>query len=359
MSFIDRRTVCVLTTILVFAGVLAMMWLARRTLIVFLFAILFAYVLEPVVAWFERRSGWSRPRAIAVVYLAALVIVGGTLLVTVPRLVDEGQRAAGVLPGVVSQIGSGKIAWTVGGQHGWSYTTQTRLEHLIAAHRDDIVSAAQSGGTHAAAIGANIGWLFLIPILAIFLLKDKTAFGDALLDQIDSDRQRAFARSVLDDLDRMLAQYIRAQLLLAIFATVAYTVFLFAMRFPYAWVIGATAGVLEFIPFVGPAITAIVIGAVGFFSGYPHWLIVLAFVGVWRVVQDYVNTPYVMSEGLELHPLAAIFGILVGGEIAGIVGMFLSVPVIAALRIVWHHWRLHGALNGTRPRVDELRAVER
>jgi predicted PurR-regulated permease PerM len=75
-------------------------------------------------------------------------------------------------------------------------------------------------------------------------------------------------------------------------------------------------------------------------SGNIAWAVglVLVFVGVWRLIQDYVNTPYFMSEGLELHPLAAIFGILVGGEVFGIPGMFLSIPVIAGLRIVWHTW---------------------
>ncbi|PYS25101.1 MAG: hypothetical protein DMG11_23575 [Acidobacteria bacterium] len=59
---------------------------------------------------------------------------------------------------------------------------------------------------------------------------------------------------------------------------------------------------------------------------------------VWRGVQDYVNTPYVMGEGLDLHPLLAIFAILVGGEVAGVTGIYLSIPVVAALRILWLNW---------------------
>ena len=137
----------------------------------------------------------------------------------------------------------------------------------------------------------------------------------------------------------MLAQYIRAQLILAALAMVAYITFLSIVRFPYSLVLGVIAGVLEFIPFVGPAITAVLLAGIGFFSGYPHWILVLVFVGVWRLIQDYINTPYFMSEGLQLHPLAAIFGILVGGEVFGIAGMFLSIPVIAGLRIVWHNWQ--------------------
>jgi predicted PurR-regulated permease PerM len=75
-------------------------------------------------------------------------------------------------------------------------------------------------------------------------------------------------------------------------------------------------------------------------TGYTHWVVVLAFLILWRGIQDYVTSPYLMGRGLQLHPLAVIFGVLVGGEVAGVVGLFLSVPVMASLRIIWKAWRL-------------------
>ncbi len=74
---------------------------------------------------------------------------------------------------------------------------------------------------------------------------------------------------------------------------------------------------------------------------YPHWLILLIFLGVWRMVQDYVISPRIMGRSMELHPLAAIFGVLAGGEIAGVLGIYLSIPIMASLRIVWRRWRLY------------------
>lgn len=344
MSLIDRRTLSILFTTLLFTGVIALIYAARRTVLVFLFALLFAYLLEPAVNRVQAWFGGSRTRATALTYVAILVVLGAAIAIAVPRLVQDGSRAATALPALVEQVGNGKIAWQLGSQHGWSYATEARVERLIADHRESIVAAVRDAGARAGEIGANAGWLVLIPILALFLLNDKEGIADAALGLVDDGPKRAFVRNVFDDLDRMLAQYIRAQLVLAALATIAYTTFLLIVRFPYALALGVTAGVLEFIPFVGPAITAVALVAIGFFSGYPHWLLVLAFVGAWRLVQDYVNTPRVMGEGLELHPLAAIFGILAGGEVAGIAGMFLSIPVIAALRIVWHNWRVHGRL---------------
>jgi predicted PurR-regulated permease PerM len=68
---------------------------------------------------------------------------------------------------------------------------------------------------------------------------------------------------------------------------------------------------------------------------------VLLFLGVWRLIQDYAVSPRIMGKSMELHPLAAIFGVLAGAEIAGVLGVYLSIPVMASLRIVWRRWRLY------------------
>ena len=75
--------------------------------------------------------------------------------------------------------------------------------------------------------------------------------------------------------------------------------------------------------------------------GFPHWLALIVFLGVWRLIQDYVTSPRIMGHSMELHPLAAIFGVMAGGEVAGILGIFLSIPVMASLRIVFRRWRLY------------------
>ena len=74
---------------------------------------------------------------------------------------------------------------------------------------------------------------------------------------------------------------------------------------------------------------------------YPHWLLLLLFLAAWRLVQDYLVSPRIMGEKMELHPLAAIFGVLAGGEIAGVLGVYLSIPVMASLRIVFRRWRIY------------------
>jgi len=189
---------------------------------------------------------------------------------------------------------------------------------------------------------AKQAWLLVIvPLLSIFFLKDGRGFSQILLDLVQSRPQRELLQGVLSDLNQMLAHFIRAQLSLAALTLVMYSAVLGTMRMPYALVLGTLGGLLEFIPVVGPLVAALVIVSVALLTGYPHWLGLIIFLGIWRLIQDYVSSPRIMGHSMELHPLAAIFGVMAGGEVAGILGIFLSIPVMASLRIVFRRWRLY------------------
>src|SRR5262249_14386345 len=140
---------------------------------------------------------------------------------------------------------------------------------------------------------------------------------------------------------QMLADFIRAQLTLAAFSWIAYTSFLGLMKVNYALMLGTAGGILEFVPVVGPLTAGVLIMGVALLTGPTHWLPILLFLLGWRLIQDYVVTPRIMGRSVELHPLAAIFGVLAGGEIAGVLGVYLSIPVMASLRIVWRRWRMY------------------
>jgi predicted PurR-regulated permease PerM len=88
---------------------------------------------------------------------------------------------------------------------------------------------------------------------------------------------------------------------------------------------------------VGPFAGAAIILVVAALGGFHHILWLIAFLGAFRVVQDYVLSPNLLSEGMELHPLLVIFGVLAGASIGGVAGSFLSVPLLASLRIVFKH----------------------
>ena len=142
------------------------------------------------------------------------------------------------------------------------------------------------------------------------------------------------ARRVLQRADTVLAKYIRAQLALAGLSFGFYSVSMLILRFPYAIALGALGGALEFLPAVGWIVSALVILMVGFLV-HSHWIWMAGLLVGWRLVLDYAISPRIMSKNLQLPPLTVIFALMVGGQVGGIAGVYLSVPIVAVLRIVW------------------------
>ncbi len=339
MLLTDGRTARVLVTALLFALLLGFLYAARQTLIAFLFAIFFAYLMSPLVSHLEKVLH-GRGRAIAVIYVLLLGLVVLFFVSTGPRIARESARLGQSLP-ALSRLSSGQIAEQLGQQHGWNGRIVDLVRDYLASHSDEIVNMAQAATLRVADVAKQAWLLFVVPLLSIFFLKDGEAFSHILLDLVQSRPQRELLQGVLSDLNQMLAQFIRAQLILAALTLVAYSGFLSAMRVPYSLVLGTIGGLFEFVPVVGPFFAALLIIGVSLLVSYPHWLVLVIFLGAWRMIQDYVSSPRIMGRSMELHPLAAIFGVMAGGEVAGILGIFLSIPIMASLRIVFRRWRLY------------------
>ena len=340
MLLADSRTARVLVTVLLFALGLGFLYVARATLIAFLFAIFFAYLMSPAVAHLERLlkgRGW----AIAVIYTALIAIVIIFFVLVGPKVTREGARLGQSVPELLTKLSSGEIATQIGADHGWSKATTDFVQSFLMSHKDDITQLAQRIGLRVADVAKQAWLFFVVPLLSILFLKDGRAFSDFLLSTIQSRPQREFLENVLNDLNQMLAHFIRAQLTLAALTLVVYSAFLAIMGVQNPLALGMLGGMLEFVPVVGPLVAAITIVAVALLMSYQHWLVLIVFLGIWRLIQDYVSSPRIMGESMELHPLAAIFGVMAGGEVAGILGVYLSIPVMAALRIVFRRWRLY------------------
>lgn len=340
MLLTDSRTARALITVLLFALALGFLYVARATLIAFLFAIFFAYLMSPLVSRLEKILR-GRERAIAVIYALLLVLVVVFFVAVGPKVTREGAKLGQSLPTVLTQLSSGQIAQQLGAEHGWSKKSTELAQSFLVSHSDEITQVAQRVGLRVADVAKQAWLFFVVPLLSIFFLKDGRAFSDFLLSAVQSRPQREFLENVLNDLNQMLAHFIRAQLTLAALTLIMYSAVLGIMGVPYALVLGTLGGVLEFVPVVGPLAAAVVIVGVALLMSYKHWLILIIFLAIWRLLQDYVSSPRIMGESMELHPLAAIFGVMAGGEVAGILGIYLSIPVMAGLRIVFRRWRLY------------------
>ena len=156
----------------------------------------------------------------------------------------------------------------------------------------------------------------------------------------------------LGEVNTTLAFFIRAQLVASVYIGVVCTIGFVALRVPYALVLGGATAVLELFPFVGP-VTALV--AATLFASTRSMglaLAVLVFLGVLRVVHDYIVYPRLIARGIKLHPLAIMLAVLCGSTLFGFLGLFLAIPVTAILSIGYRYVRLHFGSDRPRLRAD-------
>jgi predicted PurR-regulated permease PerM len=190
--------------------------------------------------------------------------------------------------------------------------------------------------------------VIIVPILSFFFLKDGRRIRDYAVELIGDGPRRELLEDVLADVNLLLAQYMRALLTLCSATFITYSIFFSILRVPYAILLAALAFGLEFIPMIGPLTASVIILTVAGLSG-ASVLGVLIFLAAYRMFQDYFLSPHVMGTGLELHPLAILFGVFAGAEVAGIAGAFLSVPTLALVRIFYVRLRKARVQSKLRP----------
>jgi predicted PurR-regulated permease PerM len=340
IKLFDKRTAQALFTALVFGLCLLFLYSAWRAIIAFLFAIFFAYLLEAPVSRLEKWFRGSRGAAIAAVYAIFTVGLVVLFLLVGPSIMDEAQKLTHQAPALMDRLVSGNLVKQLGAQHGWSEQTMDRVDSFLHEHRGELTATLQNIILRAVKSLQNMWWLVLVPILAVFFLKDGRRFAEVIINSVEDRGNRKLVAATVEEMNLMLGHFIRAQLTLAALAMLVVTFYLWVTGVPYAFALGPAAGALEFIPVVGPVIGGLLVLGVAFTAGYNHVFWLLLFLLLWRGVQDYVTSPRIMGSTLELNPLLVLFGVFAGGEVAGVIGVFLSIPVLATLRILWHTWQL-------------------
>lgn len=337
MLGIDIRAARVAWTVFLLALLIATAYAIRVTLVVFMLALLFAYMLAPLVNLVQQHLPRRVPPAVAlaivyVLFLGSLVSLGFLLG---NRIVEEATTLGNKLPSFFQNPEWMKKIPLPGWLDPWRARIITTIQSQFSTGGKDLMPYAQKAILSLVSGLNGVLFVVLVPILALFFLKDGSQMRDSFIQGLGDEPQRALASDILNDVHVLLGQYIRALVLLAIATFISYSAFLMFTGAPYALLLAGTAALLEFIPVVGPLTAGVILLLVCAFSGYSHVLWLFLFWISYRLFQDYVLSPQLMSAGVELHPLLVLFGVLAGEQIAGIPGMFFSVPVIATLRVIY------------------------
>jgi predicted PurR-regulated permease PerM len=326
---IDHRAARITWTVALTALLLALVYAIRSTLFLFIVALLFAYLLYPLVNRIGGRFHQKhRGAVLGLTYLLVLGILASIAIGIGARVADEGQQLVANPPDL-----NGFLA-RLAASHPFLAPVVNAAQDRLGEASKEMISLAPRFSLHVLAASANLLYIVLVPILSFFMLKDGTELRERFLDRTRPGTARRRAERVVDAVHVLLLSYMRALLLLCCTVLVVFSVVLSVMGVPYALLLSSVAFLCEFVPLLGPLAAAAIIIAVSALSGYGHVLWVVVFLGIFRLMQDYFISPKLMGNGVELHPMLVVFGVLAGAEIAGVAGVFLSVPVLALARLV-------------------------
>jgi predicted PurR-regulated permease PerM len=341
-----RAILGVILLVLVVAAGLWMVYMLASVILLVMLAMFFAYLVAPLVdvvhRFIAQRSREREiPRAVAIglVYLLLFGSIGTAGYLLIPQLGAQmtlfGQQA----PTYMTIARDRLQAWRflVNPDH-FPPVIRDAVEKMVARSTEALEGSLSYALTGVLAFLSYLPWLVLIPILAFLLLKDAEDFKRAALRALPIGHLRGRGAELFEDINNTLAAYIRAALLGCLLISVVCTVAFMIIGVPYALLLGALAGLLEFIPLVGPLVVALGASLVASFHSVGQAVVVLVFLGLLRIVQDYVIYPRLIARGIHMHPLAVILAILCGAQLAGVAGIFLAVPVVAVLSVMHRHW---------------------
>ena len=240
MFSLDDRAGNVITTVALFAVTATILYVARGAFFILLLSVLFAYLLDPAVTWVQRQARFGandRAWAIAQVYLGGTIVLGSVGYEYGPHLLAQVRNLNAAVAKIIGSLSSGGSNPVGESAHGLSAAQQLRIQAFLASHSDLITRVGKRIAASAASVAASAIWLFVIPVLAIFLLKDGRQMLDATIDAFERQGQRTGFERILRQVDAMLGKYIRAQPALAGLSFLFYSAsaLVLGFRMPSPW----------------------------------------------------------------------------------------------------------------------------
>jgi len=305
----------------------------RAVLAPFLIAMIISYVLNPIVTMLHERKV---PRTIAVllIYAAFCTVITVLLVNMIPMIINQVQELNEHVPEItmraqnlVDDVNNSTLLPDSlrGGIDKWLVSMEKRLSAALLGVLNNIGSML-----NAVFIG------FIIPFLAFYILKDFEVFERTVITYVPKAHRKNTVR-LLKDIDTALGSYIRGQFIVCVIVgALAYGGYLL-IGMPYALLLAGIVAITNIIPYLGPFFGAAPALLVASTVSLKMVMLVAVVNTICQILEGNVISPQVVGRTLHMHPLTIIFALLVGGEIAGVIGMIIAVPIFAAVKVIIQH----------------------
>ena len=325
-------------TILAIFGLAIAVWtllhlvsIARHVLVWVVISLFLALAINPLVELLQRRGIRRRGVASTVALVLVLLGVAGVAALFVPTLVDNVNKFVDAVPGYIDDLTKGR------GRFGFLETKY----HVVEKVREQISNggAKRLLGLSGAAVSITKGVVNIvlgtitIIFLTFFMLVEGPVWVERFYSLLSPESQPRW-RAVGRDIYRQIGGYVTGNLAISVIAGTLTTIVLLILGVPYAVALGLIVAVLDLIPLAGATIAAIIIGAVAFLHSIVAGIVVVVFFIVYQQVENHVLQPLVYQRTVALSPLAILISVLIGAEVAGILGALAAIPVAGSIQVL-------------------------
>jgi predicted PurR-regulated permease PerM len=337
VSFRPRTILSVLAVLLTVGITLWVLWIARHVLTWVLISLFLALALNPLVDWLQAHGIRRRSLATTVAYIAAAAIVAGIAYAFIPTLVHQVNHFANKVPDYIDQLTKGR------GRLGFLETKY----HIV----EKVRHAVQTGGVGKFTVGAaaaisvtksvltGVAATVTIVFMTFFMVLEGPAWMERLYGLFPEASQPRWRR-VGHDIYLTVGGYVTGNLLISVIAGTASAIVLFALGVPYSVALGLLVGILDLIPLAGATLAAIIVVAVAAITqGTTAAIIVTVFFIVYQQLENHLLQPVVYGRTVQLSPLAVLIAVLIGAEVAGILGALGAIPIAGAIQVIVVDWQ--------------------
>jgi predicted PurR-regulated permease PerM len=332
VSFRPRTILTVLGITLLVIFLLSFLYLAWHVITWILIAVFLALALNPAVEFFERK-GLRRGIAAAVVFVLALAAIGLLGFLLIPPLVGQIRDFIDAVPGFIDELTAGR------GPLGFlqdDYQIVDRVSDAIERQgAGGVLGVAAPAQAIAASVVTAVVGLITIVFLTFFMLLEGRRSVQRFLALLPESTRPRWER-VGRDIYRTVGGYVSGNLLISLIAGTVSVIVLFALGSDYAIALGVLVALFDLIPLAGATIAAVLVSTVVFIElGWIKGLIIVAFFVAYQQLENHVLQPVIYGRTVQLSPLAVLIAVLIGAELAGVLGALAAIPIAGTVQAIF------------------------
>ncbi|MDQ3876323.1 MAG: AI-2E family transporter [Actinomycetota bacterium] len=336
IRFRARTVLAVLGIVLAVAAALQVLWLARHVLTWIFVALFLALALNPLVEWLQRRGIRRRGLAAGVAYLAALLAVAGLSALFIPTLVDQVNEFVEAIPGYVDDLTRGR------GRLGFLQTDYQIVDRIRDAIEEGGAGRILGFSGTALAVTRGVVTIIVATVTIVFMTFFMLLEGPAWVERFYSlipEQSRDRWRAVGNEIYRTVGGYVFGNLLISVIAGAATAIVLTILDVPYSVALGLLVAILDLIPLAGATLAAIIVSTVAILStSLTTGIIVIVFFLVYQQLENHLLQPVIYGRTVQLSPLAVLIAVLIGAELAGILGALGAIPIAGTIQVLLRDW---------------------